>query len=53
MHSCFGRKICQKSFLAIHNAILDSLYSIVFKARWTHQAPHKSAGHVAVNVLSS
>ena len=31
--------------------ILASLHSVVCKTRWTHQAPHKSAGRVAVNVL--
>ena len=31
--------------------ILASSHSVVCKTRWTHQAPHKSTGRVAVNVL--
>ena len=31
--------------------IFASLPSVVCKTRWTHQAPHKSAGRVAVNTL--
>ena len=33
VYSCFGRKICRKSFLAIHNPILASLHSVACKAR--------------------
>ena len=31
--------------------ILASSHTVVCKTRWTHQAPHKSTGRVAVNVL--
>ena len=48
VYSCFGRKICCKSFPAIHNIAQFTLPSLQDQV---DQAPHKSAGRVAVNVL--
>ena len=45
VYFCFGRKICRKSFLAIHNIGQFTLRTL------QDQAPHKSAGRVAANLL--
>ena len=53
VYSCFGHKICRKSFLAIHNIGQFTLRSLQeqVEAGQVTPAPHKSAGRVAVNVL--
>ena len=49
VYSCFGVRYVASLFWPF--TVLASSHSGVCETRWTHQAPHKSAGRVAVNVL--